>query len=167
MATAANRQQGWIWVGSDEHEIFLKIEGRATHVVGPALKRCLMELESRGMRSFRLDLAACALMDSTFLGVLASTCLRLRDQPGSRFVLEGVNGRNLDQLRTLGIAHLFEIHSEASPAPPVLHPLPLQPASTDSWAEVIGEAHDALARADASNATRFQDVIQLLVEHRR
>src|SRR5919106_6476238 len=29
MATAANRQQGWIWVGSDEHEIFLKVEGRA------------------------------------------------------------------------------------------------------------------------------------------
>jgi hypothetical protein len=100
--------------------------------------------------------------------VLAATCLRLRDQPGSRFVLEAVEGRNLDQLRTLGIAHLFEIHGEASPAPAVLHPLPpLQPASTESWAEVIGEAHDALARADASNATRFQDVIQLLVEQRR
>jgi anti-anti-sigma regulatory factor len=167
MATAANRQQGWIWVGSDEREIFLKVEGRATHVVGPALKRCLLELEARGMRAFRLDLSACALMDSTFLGVLASTCLRLRDQPGSRFVLEAVSGRNLEQLRTLGIAHLFEVRSESSTAPPVLHPLPLQAESTDSWAEVIGEAHDALARADASNATRFQDVIELLVEQRR
>ena len=167
MATASNRQQGWIWVGSDEREIFLKVEGRATHVVGPALKRCLVELESRGMRAFRLDLSACALMDSTFLGVLAGTCLRLREQPGSRFALEGVSGRNLEQLRTLGIAHLFEVCTESSSAPPVLHPLPLQAESAESWADVIGEAHDALARADTSNAARFQDVIQLLVEHRR
>jgi anti-anti-sigma regulatory factor len=164
MATAATRQQGWIWVGADDHEIFLKVEGRATHVVGPALKRCLLELESRGMRAFRLDLGSCALMDSTFLGVLASTCLRLREQPGSRFVLEAVSGRNLEQLRSLGIAHLFEIRAEVTPAPAVLHPLPLQPASTETWAELIGEAHEALTRADAANGSRFEDVIQLLVE---
>lgn len=167
MASAAHRPQGSISVGSEEGEIFLKVEGRATHVVGPALKRCLGELEARGVRAFRLDLGSCLLMDSTFLGVLASTCLRLRDQPGWRFVLQAVSSRNLEQLRTLGIAHLFEIRTDASPPPEVLHPLPMQTAAPESWADVIGEAHEALTRADAANAARFQDVIQLLVEQRR
>ena len=82
MVSAVDR--GRILVGTDGCAIFLKVEGRATHLMGPALKRCLGELESRGVHLFRLDLSGCEVMDSTFLGVLTSTCLRLRGQPGAR-----------------------------------------------------------------------------------
>jgi anti-anti-sigma factor len=171
LAIPAAHPHGRILVGTDGAEtdgrtVFMKVEGRATHLIGPALKRCLTELEARGMHTFRLDLSACQVMDSTFLGVLASTCMRLKEQPGGRFALEGVSARNHEQLKMLGIAALFDVRAEPGVAPASLHELPLQAPSTDGWADCILEAHDALARADRANAERFEDVIRLLVESR-
>ncbi|MGQ0507948.1 MAG: STAS domain-containing protein [Myxococcaceae bacterium] len=161
MATA---NTGQIWVGTVGSEVFLKIEGRATHQLAPALRRCLSDLEASGAHAFRLDLGNCTYVDSTFLGVLAGCCLRLRDQPDSHFAISAISPRCLEGLRALGVERYCQMELESSPRPQALHQLPAPAATGDAWADVVLEAHQALVQVDEANAERFDDVIRMVQE---
>ena len=64
-----------VLVGKDF--VCIKIAGRANFSSSPDFKILLDELAAKGYRHFMLDLAECALMDSTFLGVLAGFGIKL------------------------------------------------------------------------------------------
>ncbi len=163
---ATTTTSGQIQIGNEGRQVFLKVDGRATHTIAPALRRCLAELEACGARSFRLDLSSCTYVDSTFLGVLAGSCLRLKDEPCAAFTITAISPRCLEGLRTLGVdryCHL-ELEGEALPEGVELHVLPVVKDATGTWADVVLEAHQALVQVDASNAARFDDVIRMVTD---
>src|SRR5436853_3258135 len=59
-----------------EHDVCIKIEGRANFTSSVDFKTLIITLWQKGHHHFVLDLTDCLLMDSTFLGVLAGLGLK-------------------------------------------------------------------------------------------
>ena len=157
---------GRVLVGTRDSEVFLQVEGRGTHLNSQPVRDFLTQMVELGYRLFRLELGKCLSLDSTFLGVLASTCLRLNALSG-RFSVCGASPRNLDLLRTLGIDRFFDFDTVTdSPAAPPSALTALEPTLGDkqAWGETMLEAHRTLTECDARNVTRFKDVIEYLEE---
>ena len=124
-----------------------------------------------GVRNFVIDLERCPTMDSTFLGTLTGVALRLRESGGGRLTVLNANGRNQQLLSSLGLDHVLEVDVDgttwaaerAVAAAELGHCEGCEtlPTKTDQ-AEHVLEAHQALTRANAANASRFQDVIVFL-----
>lgn len=115
----------------------------------------------RGNRDFVVDLGACELMDSTFMGTLAGVALRLREigQGGLRAV--NVNIRNTALLENLGLDQLFVVEAGPSTdAPPSLRQA--DPGREEDAKGTVLEAHEALIQADSQNAVKFKDVVEYL-----
>lgn len=141
--------------------MWLKVNGRGTFQNSPGVKEFVKQMIQRGHRDFVVDLDACELMDSTFMGTLAGVALRLREigQGGLRAV--NVNDRNSSLLENLGLDHLFTVETgHAADAPATLRQA--EPAKADDTKETVLEAHEALIEADAQNAVKFKDVVEYL-----
>jgi len=142
----------------------MKLEGRGTFENSRCVKEYVQCMISKGHNEFILDLERCELMDSTFMGTLASVAFSLRDLESGLLRVVRANNRNFSLLEGLGLDHLFQLEAEASNTLP---PLALQktgiPGSAPEDQRVaILEAHEALVDADPKNAVRFQDVIEYL-----
>ena len=120
----------------------------------------------RGHRNFVVDLAACELMDSTFMGTMAGIALRLRELGSGGLTVLNPNIRNQSLLENLGLDHLFsfELPEGVRPPPRQAAQEPLNSATTDAAAQqaAILSAHEALVEADPENEERFKDVLELL-----
>lgn len=145
--------------------VWLRVEGRGTFQVSPGVKDYVLRMIQRGRRSFVVDLAACELMDSTFMGTLSGIALRLREYGSGELAVIHANARNLSLLENLGLDHLFSFDlpdhlaisaGEAERACKAL----LQPAASSR--DTILHAHRSLVEADPENEARFKDVLQLL-----
>lgn len=150
-----------VLVGSLGRTVWLKVNGRGTFQNSPGVKEFVKQMIQRGHRDFVVDLDACELMDSTFMGTLAGVALRLREigQGGLRAV--NVNDRNSSLLENLGLDHLFTVETgHAADAPATLRQA--EPAKADDTKETVLEAHEALIEADAQNAVKFKDVVEYL-----
>jgi len=166
MSTPSAKMQ--VMVG--EQFACIRIIGRANFTSSVDFKTLIDELRQKGCICFVLDLSECALMDSTFLGVLAGLGLKLSSGNGDRdrhgVELFNPNPRITELLETLGVLHLFRI-TQGSFAPEApTQPLPHTPANP-SKAEVTRtclEAHQTLIALSPANAARFKDVAQFLAE---
>ena len=150
-----------ILVGSLGRTVWLKVNGRGTFQNSPGVKEFVKQMIQRGHRDFVVDLDACELMDSTFMGTLAGVALRLREigQGGLRTV--NVNARNASLLENLGLDQLFSVETgHATNAPATLRQAETAGAGDDK--ETVLEAHEALIEADAHNAVKFKDVVEYL-----
>lgn len=115
----------------------------------------------RGHRDFVVDLSACELMDSTFMGTLAGVALRLREIGQGGLKAINVNVRNAALLENLGLDQLFTVESgPLTESPPTLKQT--DPGSTEDTKGAVLEAHEALIEADAHNAVKFKDVVDYL-----
>ena len=148
--------------------VFIKITGRGDFNSSLDLKKLFDELRQRGFRRFVLELRHCMMMDSTFLGLLASEALKSCDashpQP-SLLELVNPNARIAEVLENLGIAHLFKITQ--APDPLAIGYQPLNHLSGASKAELTRnclDAHNTLIGLNPDNARKFQDVAQFLAE---
>src|SRR5215472_1795015 len=95
----------------------IKIIGRANFTSSIDFKTLIGELRQKGYTYFVLDLSECALMDSTFLGVLAGFGLKLcgANKPGaSPIELLNPNPRISELLENLGVIHLFKLSEGAN-----------------------------------------------------
>lgn len=156
MSTTAN-----LLVGTLDNTAWVKVEGRGSFQISAGLKDFFRTMMERGFRKFAVDLKSCELMDSTFMGTLAGLALKLRESGGGSLRVVNASPRNRELLAGLGLDHLFEVHAGGSgPAPAVLQPV--EPASQADQRQVVLDAHEALAAADAANAVKFQDVIEFL-----
>ncbi len=138
----------------------VRIVGRGTLKIGPALRDFFASAEGGGIRRAEIDLSACETLDSTMLGILAGLAMRLRRQGGDMAV-SGLSIKTLGLFRTLGLDRLIE------PMPtPADGPSGLRPLDRDSTArqadETILEAHETLVEAEASNLPKFRDVIEFM-----
>jgi anti-anti-sigma regulatory factor len=127
------------------------------------VKEFVQRMISKGHNDFVLDLEKCELMDSTFMGTLASVAFSLRDLESGLLRVVRANTRNFSLLEGLGLDHLFQVEPEPSPSlPPALHKAGIPGSAPDEQRLAILEAHEALIDADSRNAVRFQDVIEYL-----
>jgi anti-anti-sigma regulatory factor len=152
-----------ILVGSENGTVWMKLEGRGTFENSKCVKEFVQRMISKGHNDFVLDLEKCELMDSTFMGTLASVAFSLRDLESGLLRVVRANTRNFSLLEGLGLDHLFQVEPEPSPPlPPALHKAGIPGSAPDEQRLAILEAHEALIDADPRNAVRFQDVIEYL-----
>src|ERR1041384_3933698 len=91
----------------------VKVRGRANFAASLDFDRLLTGLRQKGFGFFVIELAECAFMDSTFLGVLAGFGLKMTggdsETSGHAVELLNPNARISELLENLGVMHLFAI----------------------------------------------------------
>jgi hypothetical protein len=65
-----------IQVGVCGPSVWVKVEGKGSFLNSDNLKEFAREMLDQGYREFVVDLADCAMMDSTFMGTMARLALR-------------------------------------------------------------------------------------------
>ncbi len=152
--------------------VCLKIAGRANFAASPDFKALLDGLAEQKFRHFIIDLENCALMDSTFLGVLAGFGLKINpqgatDEPGIE--LHNPCERVAELLDNLGTVHLFKLTKGNLQLPDDVKtctPESINP-SHEQIARTSLEAHETLMAMNPENVARFKDVAQFLAEDLR
>src|SRR5438046_2223795 len=114
---------------------WVRIEGRANFNSSVDFKALIHGLAAKGYKRFVLDLTNCALMDSTFLGVLSGLGLKFSNarngSPNGSIELLNPNERVADLLENLGVHHLFKVVSGPESSANRLRPVEQTPASQD------------------------------------
>jgi anti-anti-sigma regulatory factor len=166
MSTPAARML--VWAG--EKCACVRIIGRANFTSSVDFRTLISDLRDKGCNYFLLDLAECALMDSTFLGVLAGFGLKLSTANGDHgphgIELLNPNARITELLDTLGVLHLFKLTQGPLPLPEQVEPRPHEPSSPtrEEVTRTCIEAHQILSDLSPANAAKFKDVAQFLAE---
>lgn len=151
-------------VNTQTDPVVILIQGRATANTCAPLKTALDDLIGKGRRQFLFDFKGCAGMDSTFLGLVAGVARRLKAaQPTGKVTLNRLEGRNLDNVKSLGLTRLAELtqldHDHASGVN-----LPETRLSELETARLVLAAHENLIAVDEANLPKFKDVIALVKE---
>lgn len=146
--------------------VMIRIEGRASFQNSASLRDFMSEMRRQGRTRFVMDFKNCTSMDSTFLGVLAGAALDLRKSgAGGSLVVCRVGERNLELIKNLGLHRLLVIDDGAAPAEPCAGATALAPQAKLGELEnarLVLASHENLVAADATNATKFQDVLAFL-----
>jgi len=151
----------------------IKIIGRANFTSSIDFKKLITDLEQKGYHYFVLELSECALMDSTFLGVLAGFGLNMsqqtKDECEAGIELLNPNPRVTDLLENLGVLHLFKMKNGQAVAPEGAEVRVHEPChpDKDELRRACQEAHDILSGINAENAAKFKEVTQFLAENEK
>ncbi len=165
-----NAPSAKMWVLVGEKFACIKVIGRATFVSSIDFKTLVNELRDKGYNYFVLDLSECALMDSTFLGVLAGFGLKMSDgekapvQPAIELL--NPNARIAELLENLGVLKLFKL-TQGSLTPPEgtqVHPCEPGHPTKEETTRACLEAHQTLMAIQPGNVSRFKEVAQFLAE---
>jgi len=156
-----------IQVGVNGPTVWVKVEGKGSFLNSGNLKEFAREMLDRGYREFVIDLADCAMMDSTFMGTMASVALRLKELGRGHLHVVHCRNRSRELLSGLGLDQIFDIHTNGSTAPECDT---LERGSGDQsgedkkqeQAQTMLEAHEALCEAAPENLLRFKDVLDYL-----
>ena len=166
--------QSSIQVGVNGKAVWVKVEGKGNFLNSGNFKEFAKEMVQRGYREFVIDLANCAMMDSTFMGTMASVALRLKELGHGHLHVVHCGQRSRDLLTGLGLDQIFQIHSNGAAAaePPSAEPdceelpqetkLPDAAAQKHEQAQQMLDAHEALCEAAPENFSRFKDVLEYL-----
>lgn len=148
----------------------VKVSGRANFTSSVDFKTVLSELKSKGYPYLVVELSECALMDSTFLGVLAEFGLKAMPKDGecesNAIELRNANERLLELLENLGVLHLFKTAQGTMMAMDMIEtssPSPCNP-SREELTRASLEAHQRLMEINPDNIARFKDVTKFLSE---
>ena len=149
-------------------QIWVRVTGRGNFKLGPTLKAFVVSAIQRGGRRLLVDLEACAMLDSTFMGVLAGLALQLKPLDGAVQLLR-LSAHHRDVLTTLGLQSLIDMPTAEAPVAPALHRLDMTPDLASSAAGILA-AHADLITAAPENRPRFAELITQLkdeIEHPR
>ena len=148
--------------------VIVKINGKASFLNSSPVKELIDQLLAEGKTRFIIDFQGCSGMDSTFLGILAGLGIQLmKQEPPGSVVLCRMGERNRELIETLGLHRLLIVDSgegESSLGKSGdLESLGGKgKLSQAENARLVLEAHENLVEVDASNRTKFQDVISFL-----
>lgn len=161
-----------LFVAKDARHAFVRVVGRGSFKVSPALKEFATATLVGDCAELVLDMKDCIGMDSTFMGVLAGIALRLRARNG-RVVMVNLASRTRGLLATLGLdqvvtpyltgevpADLAALLSDAAS----LAALEDRERSTQETAQTMLEAHQNLVELSPDNLPKFKDVLAFLRE---
>ena len=149
-----------VMISRDNDHCHIVVEGRATFDCSPPLKNFADSVVHGALGKISVDLKACAWMDSTFMGTLATLGLRAR-QAKIDVELENVGEQNLKLLRELGILKLFVIKGAAESGAPQPGKWEMFPRKADrkEMAKTVLEAHETLMQVDEKNIPKFKTVV--------
>ena len=156
-----------ILVGVNGPAVWIKVEGKGSFLNSGNLKEFAKQMVDRGYREFVVDLADCAMMDSTFMGTMAGVALRLKELGRGHLHIVHCGNRSQELLSGLGLDHVFDIHTNGSAAPECAR-LPRQSSGESAVgqkqerAQTMLEAHEALCLVAPENVLRFKDVLDYL-----
>lgn len=156
-----------IQVGVSGPTVWVKVEGKGSFLNSGNLKEFAREMLDRGYREFVVDLEDCAMMDSTFMGTMASVALRLRELGHGHLHIVHCGNRSQELLSGLGLDQIFDIRANGA-SPPECGALEGTPAvrrpedRKKEQTETMLEAHEALCEAAPENILRFKDVLDFL-----
>ena len=156
-----------IQVGVNGPTVWVKVEGKGSFLNSGNLKEFAREMLDRGYREFVIDLADCAMMDSTFMGTMASVALRLKELGRGHLHVVHCRNRSRELLSGLGLDQIFDIHANGATAPECDE---IEGGSSSQsrenkkqeQAQTMLEAHEALCEAAPENLFRFKDVLDYL-----
>ncbi len=143
--------------------VVIRIQGEGSLEESAALRDFYRSMLEKDFKCFCIDLTDCPYMYSTFIGMLVRMGLDMEQRQNQKLVLTGVSEKILDLLTTLQLARVFQIRKE--PLESVLKSgkdIPCLPHTELEKAELILNAHDALAETSDVNRIRFEDVRKLL-----
>lgn len=167
-----NKPTDQLLVAMDDRRAFVRVVGRGSFKVSPALKEFALAAIERGGVELILDMQDCIGMDSTFMGVLAGLALRLRER-GGRVVMVNLSARTRTLLATLGLDQVVEPYMVGEPPPdlakllgggPVLSAPAARERTMRETAETMLEAHQNLVKISPENLPKFKDVLAFLRE---
>lgn len=145
----------------------VKVAGRANFAAALDFKTVLQELEKKGFSYLVIELSECPLMDSTFLGVLAASGIRLNpdgdDCISQAIELRNANDRLLELLENLGVLHLFKTCNGDLPRCEQVESSCCQP-TREALTQASLEAHQTLMQINPDNVAKFKDVTKFLAE---
>lgn len=155
-----------IRVGVNGPAVWVKVEGKGSFLNSGNFKEFAKQMVDRGYREFVIDLANCAMMDSTFMGTMAGVALRLKELGRGHLHVIHCGNRSRELLSGLGLDHVFSIHPNGSAAPEC-EALSTNPADEPAdqkreRAETMLAAHEALCEVAPENLFRFKDVLDYL-----
>jgi len=156
-----------IQVGVSGPTVWVRVEGKGSFLNSGNLKEFARQMLDRGYREFVLDLADCAMMDSTFMGTMASVALRLKELGHGHLHIVHCGNRSQELLSGLGLDQIFDIHGNGARAPDYealerTHKDQSLATQKKEQAETMLEAHEALCEAAPENLLRFKDVLDFL-----
>jgi len=156
-----------IQVGVSGPTVWVKVEGKGNFLNSSNLKDFSREMLDRGYREFVVDLANCYMMDSTFMGTLATVALRLRELGQGHLQVVQCGNRCHELLSGLRLDQIFDIRANAvNPAQcEALERPPRMQSHKEQKREQIEtmlEAHEALSEAAPENMLRFKNVLDFL-----
>src|SRR5213596_28076 len=106
-----------ILVGISGPTVWVRVEGKGSFLNSGNLKEFARRMLDRGYREFVVDLAHCAMMDSTFMGTMASVALRLKELGQGHLHVVRCGNRSQELLSGLGLDQIFDIHGDGASAP--------------------------------------------------
>ncbi len=143
-------------------DAYVRVHGRATFKIGPALKQFGVTAIERGCSRVIVEMQDCVGMDSTFMGVLAGLATQIKKTDGE-VVLRNISEKNAFLIKMLGINHLVKIDTESVTGPMLGPSMPLQVgADKRQMTQTMITAHEALIEAAPDNMVKFKDVLVYL-----
>src|SRR5438128_7072005 len=106
-----------ILVGISGPTVWVRVEGKGSFLNSGNLKEFARRMLDRGYREFVVDLAHCAMMDSTFMGTMASVALRLKELGQGHLHVVRCGNRSRELLSGLGLDQIFDIHANGARSP--------------------------------------------------
>ena len=155
-----------IQVGVNGPTVWVKVEGKGSFLNSGNLKEFSRQMLDRGYREFVIDLADCVMMDSTFMGTMASVALRLKELGTGHLHVVHCGNRSQELLSGLGLDQIFDIHTNGATAPECEALAGVSDGSREAkkqeQTKTMLEAHEALCEAAPENLFRFKDVLDYL-----
>jgi anti-sigma B factor antagonist len=144
--------------------ILVVIHGRANFLNCSPLRTFFRRMFDKGERQFLLDFSDCAGMDSTFLGILAGTALEAkREIPPGEVQLVGLNNRNLELVKNLGLQRIVTIVENSDRECDSTSTGLLSEEQTEEQKKhMLIEAHEDLVKMDEENLNKFEDLLTFL-----
>jgi len=160
-ATAAS-----LFVAVQDDIVYVRVVGRASFACGPDFSSLVEGLIAKGHKRFAIDMKECALMDSTFIGLLTGFGMQLPPGENSGLSIHHMSPRVSDLLINLGVSQLFLVCSKENGIPDDLNAKPADKTghSHDQIQQTCLKAHQTLMEANPENVARFKDVTKFLEE---
>jgi anti-sigma B factor antagonist len=159
-----------ISVGVFDGFSWIRLEGKGSFQNSPSLKAFGDVRIAAGENRIVVDLAACAGMDSTFMGTLAGMASRLSAIEGGGLMVAEPGARNRRSLEDLGLDFLMEIDPPAAIwrdkvdaiRSALVKPLAVDVPDRKQRGRHVLEAHENLSNLNDNNARAFAGVVTML-----
>ena len=149
-------------VSAETEPVSVQVFGKANYLNCKHFREFMESMLEAGKQEIQIDFSHCKGMDSTFLGILAGSALRLNSQtPPGRLSVSQLSERNRELITNLGLQALLHLKEDTSGQNDCAQLDRLENKEVDDAAEVL-HAHENLIQVDAANAAKFEDVISFL-----